>query len=291
MIPYVTPFANIIITAVPLLMTALGALASERAGILAVFLDGIINFAAFCCFAITVSARTIGLQLLSASIIGFIGTICICMAIIYGIAKFTQYTNANPFLTALAANTLFNGLISFLSPMWYQTKGVLTSEMFRYPPEFSRIYLSITGWFIAFIVMGIYNETKSGQYIRICGSDPCVLSAKGISVHKWKNISWCIAAAGGAIAGCIMAFRLSAFVPNISAGTGWTALAAVFLGKRTAHGTIVAILIFTAAEYCANNIQSIAWIPPIPSAVLLALPYFIAILFLTLSPQPSHHYH
>ena len=43
MIPYVTPFANIIITAVPLLMTALGALASERAGILAVFLDGIIN--------------------------------------------------------------------------------------------------------------------------------------------------------------------------------------------------------------------------------------------------------
>lgn len=277
--------SDILIAAAPLLLASLGALASERAGILAVFSEGIINLSAFCCFSAAVCLAQAGLPQIPAALFAGAAAVCVCTALMYGIARFSQYTRANYFLTALAANALSNGLITVLSPLVYHTKGVLTSAVFQYTALFSRVQLSCIGWLLALVCMAVYEYTKSGQYIKICGSDADVLAVRGVSAAKWQNISWCIAAAGSACAGCILAFRLSAFVPNISSGMGWTALAAVFLGRRTTAGTAAAVLLFTAAQYGANNMQNISWLPSIPSAVLLAFPYLTALLFLVLSPQ------
>ena len=98
-----------------------------------------------------------------------------------------------------------------------------------------------------------------------------------------RTAAWCIAAFYGALAGCILSFRLSSFVPNISSGRGWLALAAVFLGRRTGWGTAAAVIVLCAAEYFAANLQNV--FQNIASPLLIALPYIASLALIVLVPD------
>ena len=74
--------------------------------------------------------------------------------------------------------------------------------------------------------------------------------------------------------------HLGSFVPNLSAGRGWTALAAVFLGRKKVYGVFLGVLVFGLAEYVGNNVQRIAFFENVPSALLLTLPYIAALLLI-----------
>ena len=83
----------------------------------------------------------------------------------------------------------------------------------------------------------------------------------------------------------LLLLRLSSFVPNISSGIGWTSLAIVFLGKKDDVKVILMALVFSVAQYLANNIQNVECLKNVPSALLLALPYLICLLMLALIPH------
>lgn len=127
--------------------------------------------------------------------------------------------------------------------------------------------------------------SRIGLYIRISGSDANVLRAKGIDVPAVRITAWIFAAAFGAVSGCILSLKISSFVPNIASGTGWTALAAVFLGKKNTAAIIAAVLVFAASQYGANNLQNAAIFKSIPPAFLLSLPYLSALLLILLVPK------
>ena len=84
-------------------------------------------------------------------------------------------------------------------------------------------------------------------------------------------------------AGCILPFTLSSYVPNISSGRGWTALAVVFLGRKNTAAVFAAVFVFAAAQYAANNIQNITG--SVTPALLISLPYIVALLLIFVLPR------
>ncbi len=261
----------------PLLLASMAALISELSGCMALFLDGLINLCAFLCFAFTVHTNSVYLGIaLSASV---------STVFIITMAFVIEKLNANRFLAALAINLLCSALCSTLSSIIFKTRGVLTATSFVFPAIQTRFVTSISAYLVVTVLCLFLKFTKTGLYIRICGSDAQVLHAKGTDVTKIRLIAWGIAGLAGAFAGCILSLRISSFVPNISSGIGWTALAVVFLGKKNTAAIVSAVLIFAAAQYGSNNIQNIAALKSIPSAVLLSLPYFCSLLLILIFPQ------
>ena len=148
-----------------------------------------------------------------------------------------------------------------------------------------RLYTTIVALICTLAGAFALKTSKIGLYIRITGTNPDVLQAKGVNVALLRIASWSIAAFFASLTGIILSLRLSSFVPNIASGIGWTALAAVFLGKKNTATVIVAVCIFAIAQYGANNLQNISTLQAIPSFILLALPYFTALFLILIAPQ------
>jgi ABC-type uncharacterized transport system permease subunit len=265
---------NILFLSAPLLLASLGALVSEYAGRTAVFIDGMLNLSAFLCYAFTVLTKS--------PAAGCMLSVVCCTAFLLLFLTAVEYVHANPFLASLALNIFAGALVSLLSVEIFGTRGVLTSPHFIFRALPARYGTTITAYILAAAGILFLFTTKKGLYIRITGTNSDVLLSKGINVSGTRILSGCIAAVYTSCAGCILAIRLSSFVPNISSGQGWLALAAVFLGKRTSTGTIIAVTVMCAAEYFASNMQNV--FPHISTPLLLSFPYIMAIILIFIAP-------
>lgn len=273
---FLSTVLNILSYSTPLLLAATGALFSEYAGRLALFLEGIISLAAFSYFTLSVSTGSV--------VMGFIFTLILCTALETVFAYIFEKTKANVFIAAIGLNLFFAALPSFLSSIFFNTRGVLTAPVFQFNSIFVKHFTVAIGFVLIAMAILFLTKTKQGLYILITGSDAEVLNARGISVEKCKIKSWAICGFLGSVAGCLLCMRISSFVPNISSGRGWMALAAVFLGNKKPMRMAIMTLIFCAADYFSANIQNL--FPAIPSALLLSLPYIVAIV-LIIVPKPS----
>ena len=113
---------NILSSSCPLLLSSIGALFSEFAGVLALFLEGLICLGGFLSYSFTVMTGN-----LAAGIILSVLCCCIlCCLFSFLVEKF----KAHVFIAGIAINLLFAFLTSFLSVQFFGTRGVLTSEVF-----------------------------------------------------------------------------------------------------------------------------------------------------------------
>ena len=265
---------EILTMAAPLLFATLGALATEYTGVLAVFMDGAITFAGFICIAVTGETGNPWL--------GFAASASCTVALLYSVAKITEFTRANPFLTGLSVNLLAAGVTSWMSAAWYGTRGVVALSTLGTAVEFHRELAFPAAIVSAFLFAAFIRYTRAGLNLKITGSSAAVLTARGVSPARYRTASWCIAAFCAACAGSLLTLDLGAYVPNVSAGRGWTALAAVYLGYKNPLLVIGAVILFSAAEYSTNVIQGLG---NIPSTMILGLPYALSLLVFVLIPQ------
>ena len=256
--------------ACPLILCSLGALFSEFAGCLALFLDGLVSFSAFLFYAITVAT--------GSPVLGAAGACLGAVIITLGFSAVVERWGANRFIAAIAMNLLFGALTSCLSWTLYGTRGVLAADVFKFSAGTARATaVIITAGLVAIAVLFL-RYGRYGLYVRIAGSDADVLKAKGVNPGYIRTLSWSLAALYGSTAGCLLAMRLSSFVPNISSGRGWMALAAVFLGKKKPLRIVAAVLIFCLTDIFSANIQN--YITVLPSSFLISLPYLVSLLLI-----------
>ena len=254
----------------PLILCSLGALFSEYAGCLALFLDGLVSFSAFLFYAFTLATGSP----LAAALLACLTSVILTL----GFSAVVELGKANRFIAAIAMNLLFGALPSCLSWLFYGTRGVLADQAFKFSAGSARATaVCLTTVFVALAVIFL-RYGRLGVYVRIAGSDADVLKAKGVNPGKIRSLSWCLASLYGSLAGCLLALRLSSFVPNISSGRGWMALAAVFLGKKKPLRIVAAVLIFCLADIFSANIQN--YVQGIPSSFLISLPYLVSLLLI-----------
>ncbi len=263
---------SILFMSVPLIFATLGALVSERAGVLAVFMDGAITLSG--CIAVAVTLAT------GSAVAGVLSACLATVALLYGISVFTERTGANPFLTGLSVNLLSVGLTSWLSASLFGTRGVVDLAERGVGVSYPEFAVALAALSLAFLLAFAFRFTPWGLRLSVSGEAGPALEARGRSPARYRAASWCLAALFASFAGSSLAFRLGAFVPNLSAGRGWTALAACYLGYRRPLPCLAAVFVFTAAEYATNVLQGTA----IPGTVILGLPYALALLVFVLIP-------
>ncbi len=259
----------------PLLFAVTGALITEYSGALAVFMEGAIILSAFFCTLFTIIS--------GSQILGFIFASVLTSLILFALALFTFKTKANPFLTGLSLNLFAAGFVPWASELFLSKRGVISFEEFLSTHNFvpvNNFFPFFTALFFSVLLFLFLKFTSSGISLKYSGEAPEVLTARGENCEKYKVLSWTAAGFFSACAGAVLVFRLAAYTPNISAGRGWTALAAVFLGNKNPLFCAAAVLIFSSAEYAVNIMQGAF---KIPSGILLSFPYVIALILFIIS--------
>ena len=271
------PIISIMHIAAPLLLVTMGALISEYAGRMAMFLECIINIGAFFCYAFTIATGN--------PVFGAFLSVFTCTVMVIVCERTASHYKANMFLTSLAMNMLFAALATFFSAMFFGTRGVLYGTGFLFNAKTTRLCTTIICYTLSFLQLAMLRFTTLGLTLRVTGSDAEMLDAQGKSAANYRTISWIFAAVNGSLCGCVLALRLSSYVPGMASGRGWTALAAVFLGKKHPLIVVLAVLVFATAEFASSSIQNIQIFANIPSSILLSLPYAISLLLIIIVPQ------
>ncbi|MBR5645244.1 MAG: ABC transporter permease [Treponema sp.] len=264
--------------ACPFILASSGALFSQYAGMLALFLDGLITFSGFLTFSFTVLTDN-----------GTMGTtlaVFVCILIILLFVLIIEKTKADIFIAGLGLNLIFHSGVSLLSSIFFKTRGVLTHEHFVFVTRNIQITEIIITMILCAAAVGFLLFTKHGIYFRVTGTDSDVLTVKGINPSLYRILSWCICAFFASICGSFLAFKISSFVPNLSGGKGWICLAAVLLADKKPLRIITAVIVFCAADYLGVHIQNI--FPSVPTSILLSLPYITALLMITVSPSQKN---
>ena len=253
--------------AVPYILAGIGGLFTEITGVLNIALEGQILTGAFWAIAVTKMTGNIFLGLaaavISATVLSFIT------------AFFSFRLKANIFIAGLAANMLSFGLVSVFSILFFGNSGIIRVET-----DFSKIQFFFMVLSLISIPAAHYAlfKTPWGLRMRGCGISGDVLFYRGINPDFYRYSALLISGILCGFAGAALSFGIGAFVPNISAGRGWIALVAVYLGYKKPAGVILSCLLFASAESLSGWLQGFIGVP---ATIILAIPYIITLLVLT----------
>ncbi len=146
---------------------------------------------------------------------------------------------------------------------------------------------NLTGYnimtYVAFLSVGavwlFLYRTPLGTHLRAVGENPVAADSVGIPVKRVRYLALMLSGALAALGGLNLSMGyLTLFQANMTAGRGFIALAAVYLGNKNPVGVLIATLIFGAAgaleaQLGTLNIPSqlITMIPPIVTIAALVI--------------------
>lgn len=258
----------VLISAIPLILASLGGLISERAGILNISLEGLMLSSAF--FAIY------GAKLTSSLFCGFIFALVISMILSGVFIFFTLYLHGDRFIAGLGINLLSYPLVATFSRLLFETEGTVRPGNI---PSLSSPGLLVAGLVIYIFVYLLLEKSSWGLMIDLAGGAERRLIEKGQSPRRVQSLALLLTGALAGMAGAALSLNLGVYVPSMSAGKGWIALVAVYLGGRKTDGLIPAVLVFALFDYLAVSMQSF---DGIPANLMLSLPYFMTLIILFL---------
>ncbi len=250
---------------VPFLLAGLGGLLTEKTGQLNIALEGAMGLGAFTAAALFIATGSWLLGILGALISGSLAAWIQSLIL--------QKFKTNIFITGLGFNLLLPALAALLSQVFYGTKGSL-----RIPPMEGQTWAAQSlGILSLVLMMGLWQllaRTPWGLRLRASGSAPALARIRGIPVEKYQMLALVISGGLSALAGAHLVIRLGAYLSGLSAGRGWIALVALYLGARHPLGLFVAALVFAGSEVLSQNLPGYF---TVPEAVVLALPYLITL--------------
>lgn len=289
---FIVPSA--LLYATPLILTGIGALFSERAGVIGLGVEGLMIVGAFTGIYINLEyyddfgRNVIWLALLASLLAGAIFSLIIAVAAVT--------FRADQTVTGVALNMLAAAITVFLVKLIYgkgQTDMVsaplqrfeipyLSDIPFLGPLLFQNVYsttiialvVAVGAWFVLY-------KMPFGLRIRSVGEHPMAADTMGINVAKMRYIGVMISGALAGVGGASLAMTSSGdFSASTVAGQGFIAIAAMIFGKWHPLGTLGAALFFGLAQTLSIGGGNIPYIQVIPPVILQVLPYVLTILAL-----------
>lgn len=277
----------------PILFAGLGALITDRAGVMNIGLEGIMLCAAL--------AGVIGSALTQSAFLGFFFAVAVGLLLGLLMAYFAIHLKTDMVLTGIATNLLASGGTVFVLYAVANDKGMSTSlksltmpvisiPLIRDIPVIGTMisghnlltYLALLAVAVMWIVL---YKTPLGLRIRVVGENSHAAESVGIPVKKVQYTALAVSGVLAAMGGAYMSMGyMDKFARDMTAGRGFIALAAEALGRGTPVGTLVASLVFGTADALGSNLQVL----DIPVQFIQMMPYVFTVAGLVLYSAMKH---
>jgi len=132
---------------------------------------------------------------------------------------------------------------------------------------------------VAVLIAVALARTPFGTRARAAGMNQDALVMAGVDPGRIRGWAYALSGLACGASGAALAASVGAWVPNMSAGRGWIALVAVYLGGKRLGGTFAASALFALLLPMATRAQALSGAP---AELLMALPYFITALVVIL---------
>jgi simple sugar transport system permease protein len=198
------------------------------------------------------------------------------LTVVLGIAWFAQGGQTPPVTAAVRIQPLFPQLSAELAGV--PLLGALLGEGLL--GHNAMVYLALAlvplSWWLLF-------KTRFGLRLRAVGENPQMVDAAGVSVTRLRYTALTVNGMLCGLAGSYLVLAQSAsFSPNMTAGRGFMALAALIFGRWQPVGALWACLLFGLLDAAAIRLQGVAlpMIGEVPVQAIQALPYVLTVVLL-----------
>ncbi len=261
--------------AAPLMFAAMGGLISERAGLANIALEGKLLVSAF--FAAAVAAWTGSAELglfagiLSGALSGWI----------FGAS--TVWLKADHIVMGTAFNLLVVGVIPTLGKAWFGSSGS-TPALGSEARIQAGIGFFVAGVFLVFVLSEALRRTRWGLRVHSAGESPDALLVQGVNPRRVRIGAACVAGALAGAGGVVLSLvQGSGYVRDMAGGRGYLALAAIIFGAWKPFPTLIACLIFAAADSAQMLLQGKSIFDvSVPASLIQTLPFLATLAILAL---------
>lgn len=291
--------ASTLRVATPLILCALAGLFSERSGVVDIGLEGKMLFAAFAAGASGAAFGSTSLALLFAMGSG------VLLSWLHGFACVSH--RGDQVVSGVAINILALGLTVVLGLAWFHQGGQTPplSNQVRLQSIWPGAAAALQGIpfigavlgdgllshnalvYAALLLVGVawwtLYRTRFGLRLRAVGENPHMVDAAGVSVIRLRYAALTINGVLCGLAGSYLVLAQSAaFAPNMTAGRGFMALAALIFGNWRPVPALFACLLFGFLDATAIRLQgvSLPGIGEVPVQAVQALPYLLTVILL-----------
>jgi simple sugar transport system permease protein len=255
----------------PLVLASLGAVYSERSGVVNIGLEGIMLMGAF---VSVVASNAFG------PLTGVMLAVMAGMALAALHALATVTFKADQIVSGVAINLLGMGVTAFIPEALLGMTDVRSSYS-------ATLFLGLTPLvYVALALVPLSHflifHTVFGLRLRSVGENPRSADSLGINVDAMRYLGVIISGALAALGGAYLALEQSGgFTKNMVAGRGFIALAAMIFGNWSPFGALGASLLFGFADSAQTIVQTMGY--TIPPQAIQALPYILTIVVLVLA--------
>jgi simple sugar transport system permease protein len=265
----------------PYTLAALGGVASERAGVVNMALEGVLLGGALGYAVATHATGSPWLGLAAAVGVGLLlmaihAALCVnggADQVIVGVGINLLALGASRFVLKLLYGSSSNGprVVGF-EETWWGSLGV--TSVLATP-------LVLAGVALVPLLLVVLERTRLGLRVRAVGEHPAAAQSQGVSVAR---VRWAALLLGGALAalgGAYLAADQHQFTQGMSAGRGFIALAAVVFGRWRPVRVWLGCLLFGLAEAAQISVQGSH--AGIPTQVVQMTPYLLTLAVLVFS--------
>ena len=275
--------ASTLRVATPLIFGALAGVLAERSGVIDLGLEGKMLLAAFAAAAAGVVTGS------TAMALGTAIAVAIGFSWIHGFACITY--RGDQVVSGMAINIIAAGLTVVLALAWFNQGGQTpaVADTVRLHPliagdgplaQNALVYLALL---LVPAVWWLLYRTRFGLRLRAVGENPYMVEAAGVSVPRLRYAALTLNGVLCGLAGSYLTLAQgAAFSPNMTAGRGYMALAAMIFGHWRPLPAFGACLLFGFLDAVAIRLQgaTLPGIGAVPVQAIQALPYLLTVVLL-----------
>jgi ABC-type uncharacterized transport system permease subunit len=254
---------------VPYALAALGGTLSERSGVVALCLEGMLLAGAF---TTTLVAHATG-----STTLGALGGVSggLLIAAIYGVVVLRFA--ADQVVAAVAINLLVLGLTPFLLGLSFGSSASSPPIPGLGPDVLTEPLVWVTVLSVVATTL-VVQRTAFGLRLRAVGDHPDAAESVGVDVARIRWTTVLLSGAFTGLGGAWLALSAAGFTDEMSGGRGYIALAAIIMGRWRPAAAAGACLFFGLAEALQLNLQGSG--SGVPRELVQILPYVLTLVAL-----------
>ncbi len=286
--------------AVPLVFACLAGLWSERAGVVDIGLEGKMLVAAFAAAAAAwwTGSAWAGLGAGVAA--------SVALGLVHGFAAIDQ--RGNQIVSGAAVNLVAAGLTALVGNAWFGEGGRTPqletaasrfqglawpgADALRPVPVLGPLYADLLSGhtvltYLAFLTVPLTGfalyRTRFGLRLRATGENPAAVDTAGVSVRGMRYAGVVICGVLCGFAGTYLSVgQAASFLPQMTAGKGFIALAALVFAKWRPVPALLTCLLFGFLDASAIRLQGtvLPGVGEVPVQAIQALPYLLTVVLL-----------